>query len=151
MKVVQGIISELESQGALPRSNSRVSSLATCCGPRLLLMWLKLILAAIDDVICNCGVSYFDCRFVELLWQLSLHALREVHRRTFPADVASNPLPSSLTDVSFSHAATLLPVTKVAPILFLFKIVFSMWTRLSSNERNNLQMLVFMFAGTDSA
>ena len=59
----------------------------------------------------------FDCRFVELLWQLSLHALREVHRRTFPADVASNPLPSSLTDVSFSHAATLLPVTKVVSIL----------------------------------
>ncbi|KAL5581298.1 hypothetical protein UlMin_013740 [Ulmus minor] len=83
-KVVQGIISELESQGALPRSNSRVSSLATCCGPR----------------------------FVELLWQLSLHALREVHRRTFGADVASNPLPASLTDVAFSHAATLLPVTK---------------------------------------
>ncbi|XP_050380548.1 AUGMIN subunit 6 isoform X2 [Argentina anserina] len=83
-KVVQGIISELESQGALPKSNSRVSSLATCCGPR----------------------------FVELLWQLSLHALREVHRRTFSADVASNPLPASLTDVAFSHAATLLPVTK---------------------------------------
>ncbi|KAK1410060.1 hypothetical protein QVD17_36593 [Tagetes erecta] len=83
-KVVQSIISELESQGALPRSNSRVSSLATCCGPR----------------------------FVELLWQLSLHALREVHRRTYPADVASNPLPASLTDVAFSHAATLLPVTK---------------------------------------
>jgi hypothetical protein len=41
-KVVQAIISELESQGALPRSNSRVSSLATCCGPRLVeatLMW----------------------------------------------------------------------------------------------------------------
>ncbi|KAI8031928.1 AUGMIN subunit 6 [Camellia lanceoleosa] len=83
-KVVQSIISELESQGALPRSNSRVSSLATCCGPR----------------------------FVELLWQLSLHALREVHRRTFAADVTSNPLPASLTDVAFSHAATLLPVTK---------------------------------------
>ncbi|KAI3976343.1 hypothetical protein MKX01_021885 [Papaver californicum] len=83
-KVVQAIINELESQGALPRSNSRVSSLATCCGPR----------------------------FVELLWQLSLHALREVHRRTFAADVASNPLPASLTDVAFSHAATLLPVTK---------------------------------------
>ncbi|KAH7848166.1 hypothetical protein Vadar_034579 [Vaccinium darrowii] len=83
-KVVQSIISELESQGALPRSNSRVSSLATCCGPR----------------------------FVELLWQLSLHALREVHRRTFAVDVASNPLPASLTDVAFSHAATLLPVTK---------------------------------------
>ncbi|EXC31381.1 hypothetical protein L484_017662 [Morus notabilis] len=83
-KVVQGIISELETQGALPRSNSRVSSLATCCGPR----------------------------FVELLWQLSLHALREVHRRTFAADVVSNPLPAPLTDVAFSHAATLLPVTK---------------------------------------
>ncbi|XP_058102155.1 AUGMIN subunit 6-like [Magnolia sinica] len=83
-KIVHGIINELESQGALPRSNSRVSSLATCCGQR----------------------------FVELLWQLSLHALREVHRRTFPADVASNPLPASLTDVSYSHAATLLPVTK---------------------------------------
>ncbi|KAK9104214.1 hypothetical protein Scep_021058 [Stephania cephalantha] len=83
-KVVQGIINELESQGALPRSNSRVSSLATCCGPR----------------------------FVELLWQLSLHALREVHRRTFATDVASNPLPAPLTDVAFSHAATLLPVTK---------------------------------------
>lgn len=34
---MQAIISELESQGALPRSNSRVSSLATCCGPRLVL------------------------------------------------------------------------------------------------------------------
>ncbi|KAF6161392.1 hypothetical protein GIB67_009271, partial [Kingdonia uniflora] len=83
-KVVQGIIQELESQGALPRSNSRVSSLATCCGSR----------------------------FVELLWQLSLHTLREVHRRTFAADVTSNPLPASLTDVAFSHAAALLPVTK---------------------------------------
>ncbi|KAH7847967.1 hypothetical protein Vadar_032189 [Vaccinium darrowii] len=29
-KVVQSIISELESQGALPKSNSRVSSLASC-------------------------------------------------------------------------------------------------------------------------
>ncbi|KAL6565884.1 hypothetical protein OROHE_004939 [Orobanche hederae] len=83
-KVVQSIISELESQGALPRSNSRVSSLATCCGPR----------------------------FVELLWQLSLHALREVHKRTYAANVVSNPLPASLTDVAFSHASTLLPVTK---------------------------------------
>ncbi|GAB4847931.1 AUGMIN subunit 6 [Ancistrocladus abbreviatus] len=83
-KAVQGIISELESQGALPRSNSRVSSLATCCGSR----------------------------FVELLWQLSLHALREVHRRAFLADVSSNPLPASLTDVAFSHAAALLPATK---------------------------------------
>ncbi|KAJ8615659.1 hypothetical protein MRB53_035031 [Persea americana] len=83
-KIVQGIITDLESQGALPRSNSRVSSLATCCGQR----------------------------FVELLWQLSLHALREVHKRTFVADVASNSLPASLTDVSYSHAATLLPVTK---------------------------------------
>ncbi|KAL5207548.1 hypothetical protein ABZP36_031983 [Zizania latifolia] len=83
-KIVQGIISELEQQGALPRSNSRVSSLATCCGPR----------------------------FVELLWQLSVHALREVHRRTFAADVASNPLPAALTDVSYLHAAALLPVTK---------------------------------------
>ncbi|KAI3775647.1 hypothetical protein L1987_45395 [Smallanthus sonchifolius] len=83
-KVVQSIISELESQGALPRSNSRVSSLATCCGSR----------------------------FVELLWQLSLHALRQVHRLTYASDVASNPLPASLTDVAFSHAPTLLPVTK---------------------------------------
>ncbi|KAM0939893.1 putative HAUS augmin-like complex subunit 6 [Dioscorea sansibarensis] len=83
-KIVQGIISELESQGALPRSNSRVSSLATCCGPR----------------------------FVELLWQLSVHALREVHKRSFAADVATNPLPAPLTDVSYLHAAALLPVTK---------------------------------------
>uniref|UniRef100_A0A453K3Z3 HAUS augmin-like complex subunit 6 N-terminal domain-containing protein n=1 Tax=Aegilops tauschii subsp. strangulata TaxID=200361 RepID=A0A453K3Z3_AEGTS len=50
--------------------------------------------------------------FVELLWQLSVHALREVHRRTFAADVASNPLPAALTDVSYLHAAALLPVTK---------------------------------------
>ncbi|KAG0492871.1 hypothetical protein HPP92_006269 [Vanilla planifolia] len=83
-KIVQGIISELESQGALPRSNARVSSLATCCGPR----------------------------FVELLWQLSVHALREVHKRSFAADVAANPLPASLTDASYLHAAALLPVTK---------------------------------------
>lgn len=85
-KIVQGIINELESQGALPRSNSRVSLLATCCGHR----------------------------FVELLWQLSAHALREVHKRTFTADVASNPLPASLADVvnQSSHASALLTVTK---------------------------------------
>ncbi|CAN6448985.1 unnamed protein product [Victoria cruziana] len=83
-KIVQGIINELESQGALPRSNSRVSSLATCCGQR----------------------------FVELLWQLSVHALREVHKRAFAADVAADPLPASLTDISYLHAAALLPVTK---------------------------------------
>ncbi|GJY08302.1 augmin subunit 6 [Tanacetum coccineum] len=53
-----------------------------------------------------------ETEFVELLWQLSLHALREVHRRTYAADVVSNPLSASLTDVAFSHAATLLPVTK---------------------------------------
>ncbi|KAJ0704385.1 putative HAUS augmin-like complex subunit 6 [Helianthus annuus] len=29
----KSIISEHESQGELPRSNSRVSSLASCCGP----------------------------------------------------------------------------------------------------------------------
>lgn len=70
-------------------------------------------------------VSCDDCRFVELLWQLSLHALREVHRRTFPADVSSNPLPASLTDVAFSHAATLLPVTKVLlkPMFHYHKIL----------------------------
>ncbi|XP_020574897.1 AUGMIN subunit 6-like [Phalaenopsis equestris] len=82
-KIVQGIISELESKGALPRSSARVSSLATCCGPR----------------------------FVELLWQLSVHALREVYKRTFSTDVSSNPLPASLTDVSYLNAASLLPVT----------------------------------------
>lgn len=85
-KVVQGLINELESQGALPRSNSRVSSLATCCGQR----------------------------FVELLWHLSAHALREVHRRTFPSDVAANPLPASLTELvgPNTRPASLLGVTK---------------------------------------
>ncbi|KAG0629779.1 hypothetical protein M758_1G129600 [Ceratodon purpureus] len=85
-KVVQGLINELESQGALPRSNSRVSSLATCCGQR----------------------------FVELLWHLSAHALREVHRRTFPADVAANPLPASLTELvgPNTRPLSLLAVTK---------------------------------------
>lgn len=53
------------------------------------------------------------CRFVDLLWQLSVHALREVHCRTFVADVASNPLPSILTDQETSHASALLPVMKV--------------------------------------
>ncbi|XP_024372068.1 AUGMIN subunit 6 isoform X2 [Physcomitrium patens] len=85
-KIVQNLINELESQGALPHSNSRVSSLATCCGQR----------------------------FVELLWQLSAHALREVHRRTFLADVASNPLPAPLAEIVAHnmHAASLLNVTK---------------------------------------
>ncbi|MCO5564691.1 hypothetical protein L7F22_018358 [Adiantum nelumboides] len=85
-KIVQNLINELEAQGALPRSNSRVSSLATCCGQR----------------------------FVELLWQLSAHALREVHKRSFPADVLSNPLPSSLTEIvaQSNNASALLTVTK---------------------------------------
>ena len=46
--------------------------------------------------------------------------MREVHRRTFAKDVASNPLPTPLTDVAFSHAATLLPVTKVVLLYRLF-------------------------------
>ncbi|KAI5066894.1 hypothetical protein GOP47_0017422 [Adiantum capillus-veneris] len=85
-KIVQNLINELEAQGALPRSNSRVSSLATCCGQR----------------------------FVELLWQLSAHALREVHKRSFPADVITNPLPASLTEIvaQSSNASALLTVTK---------------------------------------
>ncbi|KAF3334206.1 HAUS augmin-like complex subunit 6 N-terminus [Carex littledalei] len=83
-KIVQGIISELEMQGALPRSSSRVSSLATCCGPR----------------------------FVELLWQLSVHTLREVYKRMFASDATSDPLPSALTDYSYLNAAALLPISK---------------------------------------
>ncbi|MCO5595190.1 hypothetical protein L7F22_049229 [Adiantum nelumboides] len=53
-------------------------------------------------------------RFVELLWQLSAHALREVHKRSFPGDVLSNPLPPSLTEVvaQINHASALLTVTK---------------------------------------
>ena len=47
-QVVQGIISELESQGALPRSNSRVSSLATCCGPRLVGLSTSFILVSLS-------------------------------------------------------------------------------------------------------
>ncbi|GJW25954.1 RNA-directed DNA polymerase, eukaryota [Tanacetum coccineum] len=41
--------------------------------------------------ICDNAIESTDhllIRFVELLWQLSLHVLREVHRRTYAADVA---------------------------------------------------------------
>lgn len=41
LQIVQGIITDLESQGALPRSNSRVSSLATCCGQRLVSFYVN--------------------------------------------------------------------------------------------------------------
>lgn len=62
IQVVQGIISELESQGALPRSNSRVSSLATCCGPRLvnedyLQNFLQLLM---KELFCS---VYFELSF----------------------------------------------------------------------------------------
>jgi hypothetical protein len=52
---------------------------------------------------------------VELLWQLSALALREVHQRVFPADVAANPLPAPLTEIMLenSHPTALLGVTKV--------------------------------------
>ena len=52
---------------------------------------------------------------MELLWQLSAHTLREVHRRTFLADVASNPLPAPLAEIVAydTRAASLLSVTKV--------------------------------------
>ena len=54
-------------------------------------------------------------RFVELLWQLSAHALREVHKRSFPADVSANSLPASLSEIvtQTNHASALLTVTKV--------------------------------------
>ncbi|EFJ14910.1 hypothetical protein SELMODRAFT_423180 [Selaginella moellendorffii] len=79
--IIQGLINELEAQGA----------------------WKGLYL----------GVAL---GFVELLWQLSAHALREVHRRNFPADVAENPLPASFTEfiTQNSHASALLAVTKLA-------------------------------------
>lgn len=61
----------------------------------------------------NYGVGSF--RFVELLWHLSAHALREVHRRTFPADVAANPLPASLTELvgPNTRPVSMLGITKV--------------------------------------
>lgn len=64
-----------------------------------------------------CLEHYFipKCRFVELLWQLSVHALREVHQRTFADDVSSNSLPPVLTEASYQNAAALLLVTKVIP------------------------------------
>ncbi|GJZ90798.1 augmin subunit 6 [Tanacetum coccineum] len=72
-------------------------------------MYTNCLLLGLDPSIIGSN----RVRFVELLWQLSLHALREVHRRTYAADVVLNPLRASLTDVAFSHAATLLPVTKL--------------------------------------
>ncbi|KAL3679918.1 hypothetical protein R1sor_022874 [Riccia sorocarpa] len=115
-KIVQTLINELEAEGALPRSNSRVSTLATCSGPR----------------------------FVELLWQLSAHALREVHKRNFPADVAANPLPASLTEVvtQNSRAASLLNITKARIALERRRFLEgatnavhrqSLWTNLASD------------------
>ncbi|GBG59863.1 hypothetical protein CBR_g66670 [Chara braunii] len=85
-KVVQSLISDLENVGALPKSNSRISALATCCGER----------------------------FIEMLWHLSAHALREVYRRTYAEDVAANPLPAPLTSLMWqtSHAPALLGITK---------------------------------------
>lgn len=64
-------------------------------------------------IFANYGVG--GLRFVELLWHLSAHALREVHRRTFPADVAANPLPASLTELvgPNTRPASLLGITKV--------------------------------------
>ncbi|XP_057437451.1 AUGMIN subunit 6-like isoform X2 [Lotus japonicus] len=41
-----------------------------------------------------------------------MHALQEVHRRTFTDDTTSNPFPASLAGVAFTHATTLLQVTK---------------------------------------
>ncbi|KAK3231840.1 hypothetical protein Dsin_003721 [Dipteronia sinensis] len=77
-------------------------------------------------------------RFVELLWQLSLHALHEVHRRTFPADVASIPLPTSLTDVALSHAATLLPTSlpRFAPLQV------KSWSKIPRNKVETLILRV---------
>jgi hypothetical protein len=56
---------------------------------------------------------YGSYRFVELLWQLSVHTLREVYKRMFASDATSDPLPSALTDYSYLNAAALLPISKV--------------------------------------
>jgi hypothetical protein len=42
----------------------------------------------------------------------NVHVLREIHKRTSPSDVVSNPLPAALTTISYLHTASLLPVTK---------------------------------------
>ncbi|GAQ87691.1 hypothetical protein KFL_003700110 [Klebsormidium nitens] len=83
-KVVQNLLAELEASKDLPRSNSRLSSLATCCGER----------------------------FIELVWQLSAHALREVLLRM--SDVRQAQVPVPLTEVAqqAEYASALLPITK---------------------------------------
>ena len=72
------------------------------------------------------------CRFVELLWHLSAHALREVHRRTFLSDVATNPLPAPLAEIVGHnlHAASLLGVTKVHDMILnsTEKYPYKRWT-----------------------
>ena len=72
------------------------------------------------------------CRFVELLWHLSAHALREVHRRTFLSDVATNPLPAPLAEIVGHnlHAASLLGVTKVHDMILnsTEKYTYKRWT-----------------------
>ncbi|EFJ38304.1 hypothetical protein SELMODRAFT_437248 [Selaginella moellendorffii] len=86
-RIVQRLINELEAQGALPRSSSRVSSLATCCGQ------------SSRPTLCE--------KFID--------GTRRNIEKFIPADVAENPLPDSPTEVitQNSHASALLAVTKL--------------------------------------
>jgi hypothetical protein len=49
---------------------------------------------------------------IEFTERDNVHVLREIHKRTSPSNVVSSPLPVALTNVSYLHTASLLPVTK---------------------------------------
>jgi hypothetical protein len=108
LQIVQGLINELEAQGALPRSNSRVSSLATCCGQRYRFPnFSKLLFSNRQAFLFDCVEELFECT-----WHLSW---------------VKKILSSSKWGKMFSLFFVL-----VRKILFTFKII--VWRRTSSSH-----------------
>jgi hypothetical protein len=108
LQIVQGLINELEAQGALPRSNSRVSSLATCCGQRYRFPnFSKLLFSNRQAFLFDCVEELFECT-----WHLS-----------WVKKVLSSSKRGKMISLFF---------VLVRKILFTFKII--VWRRTSSSH-----------------
>ncbi|KAK1372105.1 hypothetical protein POM88_038197 [Heracleum sosnowskyi] len=81
---------------------------------------------------------YMNCNR-KVLFQRVILEFHRLLRVVDLADVASNPLPASLTDVAFSHAATLLPVTKKA-------LYEGRWETTGANEESSRSHAILQLA-----
>ncbi|KAL0351094.1 UNVERIFIED_CONTAM: AUGMIN subunit [Sesamum radiatum] len=127
-KVVQGIIGELESQGALPRSNSRVSSLATCCGPRMMVAYAKN-----NEILLQARIALERRRFLK-------NAETAVKRQAIWSDLA-HEMTAEFRGLCAEEAYLQQELEKLHDLRNKVKLEGELWDELVSSSSQNSHMV----------